>query len=118
MNIGIDERLTGFWEIFEGDEETVVEVAGLFCTQIPELVDDIKQAFEEENIAIINSRLHRLKGSLGYLGFNDETNLIISLEKQIKYGIETIDYTDFKQLVVKTSSLVLLMRKHTKKELI
>ncbi len=109
MNIEIDDRLTGFWEVFEGDEETAVEVAGLFCSQIPELVDDIKQALEKENIAIINSRLHRLKGSLGYLGFNDEANLIILLEKKIKHGIKTINHTDFKELVVKTSSLVLLM---------
>lgn len=94
MNIEINDnerkaQLEKFWEIFEGDIDMAVEISTMFCTYIPELFDEIEMAITMNNNVSLMKSLHRLKGSIGYLGFIDECNIVYEHEKHFKtHGLD------------------------------
>jgi HPt (histidine-containing phosphotransfer) domain-containing protein len=65
-----------------GDEELLREIAGLFLSEYPKLMDDLHQAVIEGNAERMQHAAHTLKGSLGTLGA--EVSLPLALELEMK----------------------------------
>ena len=94
--------LTGFWEVFAGDTDTAAEVVNMFSDYAPILLEEIDVALEELNSEVMLLKIHQLKGTIAYLGFSDISNLIKSIEENIKErGLPSgaIDYVRLKQEV-------------------
>ncbi|NTS78877.1 Hpt domain-containing protein [Catenovulum sp. SM1970] len=79
--------LATFWEMFEDDTAAAKEVATVFCEYIPEVLTDIHNAAQGDDKQNLVDLLHRLKGSIGYLGFTELSAKIIQQEKHaIEHG--------------------------------
>jgi len=63
-----------------GDEDLLREIAGLFLSEYPKLMDDIHQAVLEGDADRMQHAAHTLKGSLGTLGAEAAFPLALELE--------------------------------------
>ena len=79
----LKDKLEMFWAVFEDDHETALEVCTMFCSYVPELFNEIDDAINSNNKEVALQKIHSLKGTLGYLGFEDETNDVRQLETNI-----------------------------------
>jgi HPt (histidine-containing phosphotransfer) domain-containing protein len=74
--------LEAFWTVFEDDLELAQEVVGIFCESTPQVVDGLRWAVVEQNQQEVVSLLHRLKGSVGYIGFKSLANFVQEKERK------------------------------------
>jgi HPt (histidine-containing phosphotransfer) domain-containing protein len=63
-----------------GDEELLKEVAQLYLTEYPGLVDQIRDAVASSDADALLRSAHMLKGSLGTLGAEASMKLALNLE--------------------------------------
>lgn len=69
-------NLEPFFDMFDNDLEVIKEIAAAFNRSIPGVLLNIENCIKTKNITEYKSSLHRLKGTLGYLGFIEEAELI------------------------------------------
>lgn len=82
------EKLEGFWEVFDHDVNFATEIVDIFCQSTPEVISDIEKAIQEQDQESATDLLHRLKGSIGYIGFKSESQYLAEVEdKTRKLGI-------------------------------
>ncbi len=79
-----DNTLAGFWAIFAEDTETAKEVVRMFADYAPSLLEEIESSLVEQNTETALLKLHRLKGTIAYLGFSKITALLKVIEENIK----------------------------------
>ncbi|WNC71214.1 Hpt domain-containing protein [Thalassotalea psychrophila] len=95
--------LTGFWEVFADDTDTAVEVVKMFSDYAPNLLEEIEVALTELNVEAMLLKIHQLKGTIAYLGFNEVFNLVKNIEASIKeHGLPSGagDYAHLKQEIM------------------
>jgi two-component system, sensor histidine kinase and response regulator len=70
----------------EGDRELLGEVATLFASDGPKLLQDIEQAIASGDRPLLHRSAHTLKGSLDLFGLSAAVNLAYALEHAAKNG--------------------------------
>jgi HPt (histidine-containing phosphotransfer) domain-containing protein len=63
-----------------GDEDLLREIAGLFLSEYPKLMDEIHQSVIDGNADRMHQAAHTLKGSLGTLGADAAYPVALELE--------------------------------------
>lgn len=99
LNNKLDNKLAGFWAEFSDDHETAVEVSTMFCGFAIDSFTEIDSAIAANNNEEALRSLHTFKGTLAYLGFEDESLLAKKLELMVnKNGVDSIEhvYATFK----------------------
>jgi HPt (histidine-containing phosphotransfer) domain-containing protein len=65
-----------------GDEELLVDIAAVFLTEYPELLQEIENAVASADAELLQRSAHTLKGSLLAIGAEDAAQLALELETQ------------------------------------
>ncbi len=102
------DKLKCLFDIFDGDLKMVKEVSELFCTYVPDTLAELNEAKMANDKKSVFRILHRVKGSVGYLGFENEAKLVMNYEKQARE--QNVQALDFTLLNVHLSQLVSLVK--------
>lgn len=63
-----------------GDEELLVDIAGVYLTEYPTLLEDIGKAVAGGDVAGLLHSAHTLKGSLATIGADQAASVALQLE--------------------------------------
>jgi two-component system, sensor histidine kinase and response regulator len=69
-----------------GDEELFAEIAGVFRSDVPKMMDEIRRAVAAGDAAWVRRAAHGLKGAAGYVGGKPAANAAAILEKMGESG--------------------------------
>lgn len=64
-----------------GDEELLREIADIFLSEYPALIEDIRSAISEKDARKLEHSAHTLKGSVANFGAEEATRAAFELEK-------------------------------------
>ena len=67
-------------ELSGGSKDFIIEIISVFISEVPSQVEDIKNAFTQDNMEDLASNAHKLKPSIDLLGINAITQDIRSIE--------------------------------------
>ncbi|MCL6524863.1 MAG: PAS domain S-box protein [Thermoflavifilum sp.] len=66
------------------DDGYMLEVIDLFLKSAPETMQQIQEAYQQQDLERVREKAHRLKSSLGLLGMNELLDLVKQIEMQAK----------------------------------
>jgi HPt (histidine-containing phosphotransfer) domain-containing protein len=75
-------NLQGALERIGGDEELLVDIAAVFLTEYPELLNEMQDAVASADADVLQRSAHTLKGSLLAIGAERAAELALELEMQ------------------------------------
>lgn len=96
------------YDVFDGDEDMVKEVSELFVSYVPDTLNELDEAQLKNDQKGVTRILHRVKGSMGYLGFVNEARVIMQYETQSKTKVPK--ELDLAPLHQRLSSLVTMIK--------
>ncbi len=102
------EKISCLFDLFDDDLDILKEVSQLFCSYIPDTLAELNEAKLANDRKSIFRILHRVKGSVGYLGFELEAKLVMEYEKQAQE--QDLEQLDFTLLNTQLSTLVTLVK--------
>jgi signal transduction histidine kinase/CheY-like chemotaxis protein len=73
-------------ERVDGDEELLLEIAGLFLEDVPRMMPELRKAAEDLDIPAIDQLAHKIKGSVGNVGGIAAHEAALRLEMVVKSG--------------------------------
>lgn len=94
-----------------GNREAAAEAAAIFLKTAPPLMAEMKRAVAHENLLLLASDAHRLKGSLVFFGAEKAAGLAKTIEETAKNGIHDILPSLLYSLISEVSSLLAEIRK-------
>jgi len=78
-----------------GDMETMNEIAGIFGSQVPEFVNDMKSLPGQEKYYELGLLAHKAKGSVTVLGMDETAKMLKEFELLAKAGEQKEKYSGF-----------------------
>lgn len=78
-----------------GDMATMEEIAGIFVSQIPEFVTEMKQLYGEARYYDLGLLAHKAKGSVTVMGMEETSKLLKEFELLAKKGDQKEQYEGF-----------------------
>ncbi len=78
-----------------GNKELVVEMIGIFKTQVEEFVEDMNHLYDTQQYEALGKLAHKAKSSISIMGLNDLATELKSFENMAKAGIEPEKYPAF-----------------------
>ena len=78
-----------------GDMETMNEIAGIFGSQVPEFVNDMKSLLGQEKYYELGLLAHKAKGSVTVLGMDETAKMLKEFELLAKAGEQKEKYSGF-----------------------
>ena len=75
--------------ISNGNEAFIKKLLGIFCTQTPQLIVDIKQAYKNNDLEKVSALAHKIKPSIDNLGITSINQLVKDIEATAKTKIDT-----------------------------
>lgn len=75
-------------KIFKGNTLLARKMIGLFLTETPQSLEDIKRSIRQENWPGVEAAAHKLKPNLAYMGLRSARLLILDLEKNARESQE------------------------------
>lgn len=81
--------------ITDGDKATMEEIAGIFVSQIPEFVIEMKQLYAEARYYDLGLLAHKAKGSVTVMGMEETSRLLKEFELLAKAGDQKERYESF-----------------------
>lgn len=72
------------YDVFDGDTDMIKEVSELFVSYVPDTLNELIEAQSINDQTSVTRILHRVKGSMGYLGFDIDAKLITEYENESK----------------------------------
>lgn len=81
--------------ITDGDKDTMAEIAGIFVSQIPEFITQMKQLYAEARYYDLGLLAHKAKGSVTVMGMDETSRLLKELELLAKTGDQKERYEGF-----------------------
>lgn len=71
---------------FNGDSESLQEFIHRFLEQVPETLQLIKNAFEDNDLATVCKQAHKIKSPFTYLGIRESFKIIVTLESGLEHN--------------------------------
>jgi len=78
-----------------GDMAVMEEIAGIFVSQIPEFLSEMKQLFSEGKYYELGLLAHKAKGSVTVMGMEDTSKMLKDFELLAKAGEQKERYEGF-----------------------
>lgn len=103
--------LTIVSQLCRGDEEKVVEMVAVFTTEISKSVEEIKVAFNEQDISKIKKLVHKTKPTLTYYGTVKIEKVLLEIESILgeEFTIDELE-VNIKKLESTTTTIVNYMK--------
>lgn len=71
-------------EVAMGDEDIVIETTQTFLENAPEALDQIQEAYSNQELQTLYKQAHKIKPNLQYMGMEQARELILEIEEQAK----------------------------------
>lgn len=71
--------------------ERIKKLVGVFIEQVPQAIEEIKQAYAKKDYSIIRKTAHRIKPTLSYYAIIKIEKDIQQIERMAKEGVDTAD---------------------------
>ena len=84
--------LTYLKNLADGNDELIVEMIGIYKTQIPQFIDLMKKAIDETNWDALAAIAHKAKSSVVFMGISYLAEVLkdMELKANAKTGLDTI----------------------------
>lgn len=83
--------LTKLEQISEGDNIFIKKMISLFIEQMPVTMNEIKQAYDENNLDTVGTLIHRIKPAINNMGIKSLENKILKIESLTEKNIKTVE---------------------------
>lgn len=87
--------LTYLRNMSAGNKDLVIEMIGIFKSQVDEFVADMNELNRNEQYEDLGKLAHKAKSSISIMGLNDLAAELKSFENMAKAGINTEKYPEF-----------------------
>lgn len=78
-----------------GDRETMAEITGIFGSQVPEFLTDMRSLLLQEKFYELGLLAHKAKGSVTVLGMDETARMLKEFELLAKAGEQKERYENF-----------------------
>lgn len=99
-----------FWSMFKDDLHAANEIAALFCKQMHHFLYELESAKMSKDVAEGYEVLHKIKGSISFLGFVDEFDYLDQLESNLKQKDVLISVYELSSVKAKINDLIFLFK--------
>ena len=84
--------LTYLNQMSDGNNELIVEMAEIYKSQIPEFINNLQEAYKNNDWQQLAAIAHKAKSSVAIIGLNNLANELKTLETDAKEGVNTDNY--------------------------
>jgi len=81
--------------VTDGDTELMKELVDIFKTQVPEYVQEFKEALAENNFDALSKIAHKSKSSIAIMGLSDLASTLGQFEIEAKDGTASDKYESY-----------------------
>lgn len=94
-------------EMAQGDQTVIQEMTLLFKSQVPELIEKLKHALEENDYDKLRETAHRAKSSVAIMGLNELSEQMKTLEEDAEQHTNAETYAEKIDLFERTCNQAL-----------
>ena len=106
----MNNKLEVFWSLFENDRDSARDIATLFCNQMSEFLSELERTYTNNDVLGACEMLHKIKGSISFLGFIAEFDYLDLLEENLRDKNILISMYEFSTVKAKLNALILLFK--------
>ncbi len=87
--------LTYLRNMSAGNKDLVLEMIGIFKSQVTEFVEDMNRLYDSKKFEELGKLAHKAKSSISIMGLNDLAIELKAFETMAKAGVEPEKYPEF-----------------------
>lgn len=93
-----NDNILRFRQAVEDDMTLAKDIVEMFSVDAPNFINEIAQSMEANNLEQMAAKLHKLKGSLNWVGFEQTADFVLQLETQVKQEQQVISPAELSEL--------------------